>query len=359
MRRAFALALVAFFAAGPSRAEDAGAPPQPAAESGCIEHVPSGKTRPELREAFPAKGVSGHAVTLELTLEHGKGETVLPGGIQAQLGGPESKPLERAGFFLAHPDGGAGASLNVLPKGERATTTLKVPLVPLPPEPGRHELTLPSLPIAVARASGEVITLCTKPHAIQIEDPIANSPDPKPLGNPLPRRQLEEWTTLKHVTVAALAALIVGALVAFLVGRWLRRPKPTPPPPPPRPPWEVALEELFDTRHAGLIKTERYAEHFDRVSDCVRKYLGARFGFDGLESTTREMLAVLRNVKPPIDVLQEIERFLRQADLVKFARLTPTELECEHALLAGEEVVRRTMPLSREAEKPDTIGENA
>ena len=151
----------------------------------------------------------------------------------------------------------------------------------------------------------------------------------------------------------------MGALVAFLVGRWLRRPKPTPPPPPPRPPWDVALEELFDTRHAGLIKAERYAEHFERVSDSVRKYLGARFGFDGLESTTREMLAVLRNVKPPLDVLQEIERFLRQADLVKFARLTPTELECEHALLAGEEVVRRTMPAARVSEKPAALEEQA
>ena len=37
----------------------------------------------------------------------------------------------------------------------------------------------------------------------------------------------------------------------------------------------------------------RFAEHFDRVSDIVRKYLGLRFGFDGLESTTREALAVL------------------------------------------------------------------
>jgi hypothetical protein len=297
-----------------------------------------------LRQSAPTRGTSGHAITLELTLEHGKGETVLPSGFRTQLDGDEAKALERAGFFLPHPDGGAPAVLKTEPKGDRATTTLRLPLVALPPKAGRHELVLPAIPIAVARASGELITLCTAPHAITIDDPIANTPNPKPTGNPPPRRQLEEWTALKHVAIAAAVALVVGAIVALLVSRWLRRPRPAPPAPPPRPPWEVAIEELFDIRHAGLIKAERYAEHFDRVSDTVRKYLGARFGFDGLESTTREVMTLLRRVTPAIPVLTEIELFLREADLVKFARLTPSEPECEQALVLGEMIVRRTMP---------------
>ena len=47
-------------------------------------------------------------------------------------------------------------------------------------------------------------------------------------------------------------------------------------------------------RHAGLLETQRFADFFDRVNDAVREYLGARFGFDGLESTTDETLAALR-----------------------------------------------------------------
>ena len=65
-----------------------------------------------------------------------------------------------------------------------------------------------------------------------------------------------------------------------------------PPPPPPRPPWEVAFEELDAVRHAGLVDEGRYAEHFDRVCDAVRKYLGGRYGFDGLETTTDEMTRI-------------------------------------------------------------------
>ena len=125
--------------------------------------------------------------------------------------------------------------------------------------------------------------------------------------------------------------------------KWRRRPRPVPAPPPPRPPWEVALEELFDIRNAGYIREQRFAEYFDRVSDTVRTYLGARYGFDGLECTTRETLSMLRRVEPAIHVLSDIEGFLRQADLSS-ARLTPTEAECEIALERGEHVVRMTLP---------------
>jgi hypothetical protein len=245
---------------------------------------------------------------------------------------------------VPHPEGGAGPKIETKATGERATTTLRIPFVALPKEPGRQELTLPPVPIAIARASGAVITVCTTPHTIVVEDPTANTPQAKPKPNPEPRRQLEEWTAAKHAAIGGLAALVLGALAAWLIARYLRRPRKTPPPSPPRPPWEVALEELFDIRNAGLIRQERYQAHFDRVSHTVRRYLGDRYGFDGLESTTREMLEALREVEPAIPVLEDIEAFLQHADLDKFAKVTPTEAECDHAHERGEQIVRRTTP---------------
>src|SRR5690606_37750065 len=118
--------------------------------------------------------------------------------------------------------------------------------VPLPKKPGRNELVLPPLPIAISRASGELMTLCTAPHPVTVEDPIANEPNPKPKQNPDPLRQREEWTAAKNAAIVASVALVLGALLAWLIGRWLKRPRPAPPPPPPRPPWEVAHEALFD-----------------------------------------------------------------------------------------------------------------
>jgi hypothetical protein len=334
--------------AGPSASDagssEAGAASGTGAGKSCVERLPLGKERPTVAESFPNRGTSGYASTLQLVVEHGKGETVLPTGLELRQGGAEDSELKSAGFALPDAEGGAGPELRVESRGERAVTTVRISFVLLPPKPGRQHLILPPVPIAIARASGEVITVCTRPHAITVEDPIANTPNPSPRDNPEPRRQIEEWTFLKHLTIIGSIALAVGALAAWLIGLWLRRPKPIPPPPPPRPPWEVALEELFDIKNAGLIKSERYAEYFDRVSDAIRKYLGDRYGFDGLESTTREALILLREMQPAIPVLDVIETSLRHADLVKFARLTPSEEECELSLVRAEQIVRATIP---------------
>jgi len=331
-------------AASATASAAASASSAPAGSETCREHVPEGKERPKLSEQFPARGESGHALTLSLTLEHGKGETVLPGGFQPQSEDPTFRGLERVGLYLPDPKGGAGPVLTRTENGERVTTHVEISFVPLPQKPGRNVLVVPPLPVSVARASGDVLVLCTQPHEVTIEDPIANTSDPKPRANPAAREQNEEWTALKNALIVGAVALALGALIAFIVGRWLRRPRPVPPPPPPRPPWEVAMEELFDIRHAGLIAEGRFAEHFDRVSDSVRKYLGSRFGFDGLESTTREALGVLRDVKPRIAPLDAIEGFLRQADLVKFAKTTPSAEDGDLALVRAEHIVRETLP---------------
>ena len=313
-------------------------------ESTCVEHVPVGKARPRVVEEVPLRGQSGHALRIRLVIDHGKGETVLPSGFQVQADSPELKALESAGLYLPDPDGGAGPLVTRKEEGERATTTFDISFVPLPKKPGRSIVVVPPFPISMARASGDVMVVCTNRHEVSIEDPIANVPSPKPKPNPPARAQREVWTFLRNAVAVGGIALVVGALVAFLVTLWLRRPRPAPPPPPARPPWETAFEELYDLRHAGLVAEGRFAEHFDRVSDIVRKYLGARFGFDGLESTTREALYVLRRVTPRIEALDSIESFLRQADLVKFAKTVPSAEDCELALTRAERIISTTLP---------------
>jgi hypothetical protein len=365
-RRALAIAALVFSAApalaqvgassGASAAPPSAAPAPAGTDSAapatnsatCIEHVPEGKTRPELKEAMESRGVSGHALALTLTLEHGPGETVLPSGFRLE-GSGESKALEATHFFLPDPSGDAKPRLDRKDQGNGKTvTTVTLWFVPLPEKPGRSELVLPPLPIAISRASGEVMTLCTRPHAVLIEDPIANDPNPKPKPNPPPRVQREEWVAAKQAAIVAaiaLAALAIGGLLAWRLGPWLKSRRKGPPPPPPRPPWVVAIESLYDTRHSGLLEEQRFAEFYDRVSDVLRRYLGDRFGYDGLESTTREALASLRRVALPVEEWIQIQEFMQDADLVKFARRTPTEAECLGVLERAERVVARTRPL--------------
>jgi hypothetical protein len=328
-------------------------PPAPAptneSVTGCVESVPKGAQRPTIIDHFPPRGLSGYASTLVVTVEHGKGETVLPSGLELQGESEAAKALKQAGFVIPDQTGVDAARLKDAPPDpkhpEHVTTTLELPLLALPPEPGRHTLVLPPLPVAVSRANGEIATACTSMHSIIVEDPTSSTPDPKPKSNPDPRVQREEWTSLRKALTYGAIGLLAGAVLAYLVYAWMRRPRPVPPPPPPRPPWEIALEQLDEVRHAGLLEMGRFQEFFDRVNDAVRQYLGGRYGFDGLESTTDEILYAMRKATMLEEIaMPAIVLFLEDCDLVKFAKFTPTTEECTRALDAAERIVRSTMP---------------
>lgn len=318
----------------------------------CVERLPDGATRPKVVEAFPQRGFSGYVASLSVTVSHGKGETVLPEGFKVQGGGKgggggdAAKALAEAGFVIPEADAGVSATLNSTPGETGTVTTLVIPFVPLPKDPGRNAMILPPLPVAVSRANGEIVTVCTQPHPILIEDPIANELDPKVKPSPPPRPQREDWALARQLTVGILLGVVLGALLAYGIWRWQKRPKVVPTPPP-RLPWVVALEELDGLRRSSLLTDGRNDEHFDRVSDCVRKYLGARYGFDGLETTTDEMRGLLKRVRPPVPELKKIASFLSDCDLVKFARALPEENDCIDALRRGEHIVRMTIPAPR------------
>jgi hypothetical protein len=309
----------------------------------CQEHVPAGATRPKIDEKFPDRGTAGYAADLELTVVHGKGETVLPGGFRVATGSDAAKALAIWGFALPDPDGGTAPSVTVEHGETSSTTRLTIPFVLLPGASGKGAMTLPPIPIAVSRASGEMLTLCTGPHAIVVDEPIANLDNPKVAPNPDPRPQREEWLMAKIVTAAVVALALLGALIFWMVRRQMAKPKPAAVVPR-KLPWVAALDELAELRASTLLAEGRFDEYFDRTSDCVRSYLGARYGFDGLETTSDEMRALLKRVRPPVPELGRIAVFLSDCDLVKFARLVPTEAECREAVERGEAIVRMTTP---------------
>ena len=320
----------------------------------CVETAPAGAGRPQMVDSLPERGLSGYAATLHVVVSHGKGETVLPRGLELQSESDTAKALKAAGFAFPDQDGGGAARLSSIddPKTGRRETTLDLPLLVLPAEPGRHTLVLPPLPVSVARANNDVVTLCTRSHTIVVEDPTSSTPDAQPRPNPAARPQREEWVALEHGLEWAGLGVLVGGLLAWLLHRWRKRPRPVPPPPPPRPPWEVAFERLDEARHAGLLETQRFSEFFDRVNDAVREYLGARFGFDGLESTTDEIVAYLQRATVVGVGVPEIIVFLQECDLVKFANFTPALSDCSKVLEAGEQIVRRTMPRAPSFQAP-------
>lgn len=340
--------------AGAPSSDDAGAPADldgggpNEADAGsmkvsCVEQVPEGAARPDVVEILPDSGLSGYAIPFTIIVGHGKGETVLPEGFRVRNDSDTGRALETAGFVVPDQDGGSPASITREEKTSGATTRLTIPIVALPPEAGRNVMILPPMPIAVQRASGSFVTVCTKPHRIRIEDPTANEANPEVKPNPPPRSQREEWVLAKQVSIGVLIGAILTAIALVVWSWWKKRPKPVKLPPK-KLPWVQAFEELAEIRESDLLAEGKADIYYERVSNTVRKYLGARYGFDGLERTTDEMKSILRRIRPAIEGFSEIVRFLEDSDLVKFARFMPSDTDCKSALARGQSIVHMTIP---------------
>jgi hypothetical protein len=327
----------------------------------CTEKIPAGAHRPEITETFPGQVETGYLARLELVIKHGRGETVLPGGFRVNSGSETARFLEEAGFAAADPAGGAPATKETDVTGETATTKVSIPFVVLPAKSGTKNLTLPQIPVTVSRASGDPMIVCTQLHLVTAVDPTASEKDPAPHPSPPGRPQREDWPLARWVAGGVLIGLVVGALVAWWVRKQLKKPVPEAEPIR-RLPWEEAFEEIARLRasidYAEAPRDDRggapapgtsRAELYDAVSDTVRKYLGARYGFsglgfDGLETTSDEMMAILKRVRPAVPELAKIRGFLDECDLVKFARVDPTPFACKDALDVAESIVTLTMP---------------
>jgi len=347
-------ALLAVLLAGDAFAQDAGAPdavPPGSAAAGagkvwssCAEYLPEGATRPKVESKLPTRSLSGYAVELVVIVTHGPGETVMPDGFRIQRGSDAMVALRESGWVIPEADGGAAPLVDRPEEGASvATTNIVIPFVPLPEEPGRHRMVLPPLPISVARANGQVMTLCTARHLITIEDPIANEVDPKVKGNPPPLPQTEEWSTARNFTYGALLVIALALVLAWLLQRYRSRPKVVPPKPKVVP-WLAAMRQLDELRRSPLLDEGEYNEYFDRVEHTTRWYLGERYGFDGLESTSEEIRASLKRVYPPIADPAPVDSFLADADFVKYAEVVPRREDCEQAIARAEAIVRASTP---------------
>ena len=148
-----------------------------------------------------------------------------------------------------------------------------------------------------------------------------------------------DWRPWELLGGGALAALALGAVLY----RLLNRPRRARSALPPRPPHEVAVEALERLRRRGLIEAGAMKEYYSELSAIARTYLEQRFEIRAPEMTTEEFLLASarsgRLVGPHRALLGE---FLKESDLVKFARHVPTVADGERAWAAARRFVDET-----------------
>jgi hypothetical protein len=236
------------------------------------------------------------------------------------------------------------------PQGQQQRFVFDVELIAL--EAG--DKPLPAVELRVVTKDNNVGKIKTEPVPYKVQSLVANEPNAQPKLESKPVAVLED----NYIPIYVLAALLGAAAVAgltLLFARYLRRRRRAAiPPPPPRPPWEIAVEKLAELKRQKqpMLDGGQGGLFVDQLSDVVRAYLGARYLFDGLETTSDEMLMQLKAHGASLGFTQEVGQFLHRCDLVKFAKVEPDEDEVDLLFAKAQDLVHLSEPERAQAGQP-------
>lgn len=114
----------------------------------------------------------------------------------------------------------------------------------------------------------------------------------------------------------------------------------------------VALNRIEEIKNDDVWKeNDNVKEYYTRLTDALREYMFARFGFNASEMTTKEILDYLRTIDNKENI-SELKEILETADLVKFAKLHPTANENTRNMQNAIEYVNITKNIEEEKQEP-------
>jgi hypothetical protein len=220
------------------------------------------------------------------------------------------------------------------------------------------DLSLPAMPILNEK---EEVVGRTAPLGIKIASNISEKekqsgqppkPEPAigPLGLPFP-----VWIQ-SAIAFAILGFALVG--VFFLI-RYLRRKaaaalkKMLP-----KKPYDIAaLERMDSLLKQGLLADGKYKPLYFGVSETLKAYFGERFDFDAAESTTSELIALLkeRNGTPGLNdtVIRRVRILFELLDPVKFADVIPSVEDAKDLHREARELIVTTRKVAAAPILPD------
>jgi hypothetical protein len=176
-------------------------------------------------------------------------------------------------------------------------------------------------------ANGSKKIVLTEALPIKVNSMLLNAEDSvdiKPLKTPY--EFLRDWSKSLRWIVIALLLVTVGGL--FLWRWWRHRVHPDGPIDT-RTPWEIAFADLAGLQQKNLAQQGKYREYYFALTEIARAYLGRIYGFSALDMTTEELLDHLSMIQLPGDTYQNLSRFTKGADLVKFATYEPEQERVE------------------------------
>ncbi|MGD8427259.1 MAG: hypothetical protein PVH63_06485 [Balneolaceae bacterium] len=93
--------------------------------------------------------------------------------------------------------------------------------------------------------------------------------------------------------------------------------------------FQRAIKELDKMEFSSR---EEYKKFYIRLGDAIRQYYESLYNIPALESTSRELLNMLKAGAIDENLVADTRSVLQEADMVKFAKFTPTPDQADRAL---------------------------
>ena len=171
-----------------------------------------------------------------------------------------------------------------------------------------------------------------------------------------------DWMFYLTIVGSILLALLLLALVIYLVDKYLKSRKnkdtePEPEPIDPRKAHEIAYEELEVLRQKQLWQSQQFKAYYTELTEILRRYISNRYAIDAMEQTSDDIISEFRRNKELKEKKEEIKLLsdvLQVADLVKFAKWQPLPDECERSFHQVTQFIDNTKELEQEQENKNT-----
>jgi len=158
------------------------------------------------------------------------------------------------------------------------------------------------------------------------------------------------WAREHWIWIAGgLAVVMLAVLLLIYFKRRSVRPLPTLVDAPAIPLHERVLGELRQLEGERIWQQGLHKTYHSRLTDLLRGYIEERYRVPALESTTDELVHALRVSPLNREQQERLENMLRLADMVKFAKATPTPIENEQMMSAALRFVEETADRSNTA----------
>jgi hypothetical protein len=205
------------------------------------------------------------------------------------------------------------------------------------------KLEIPAVQIVYWKRRDEKATLKTKIIGINVKQVIGkNAKDiidiKEPLAVPFPY--------LIYVISVSAALFLIGIGVFIFIKlrrRAIERAKNVPDIPIRREHAHMAAFRELDDAAAFLADETKIKEFYIGVSEAIRRYISGRFGVPTMERTTDEIMSGLFDLNLRREYTDLIGSLLRDADMVKFAKVRPVCAAREDDLARARKIVESTM----------------